>query len=335
MEVNMKKLTTYILSLALVAVMATPSFGQGNIDKVAQTGLQFLKVDMSARSAAMGGAYTMLGNDAGTVFTNPAGLIYMDSQFDFVATRTNWIADISYNAAAVAGNFGNVGTFALSFINSDYGEIAGTQVAATEEGYRDTGNLDFGSTAIGLSYARALNNKFTVGGTVKWAQQDLGRSELSSGEVVDNMTSGFAVDFGSIFYPGYIPSLRLGMNIRNFSQQFKYQEEPFDLPLTFRIGVAVDAFDFAGGSELNSLMVSVDALHPRDYTERVHVGTEYTYNNLLSLRAGYKTNYDQEGLSLGFGINYGIAGMDLKVDYAYSAMNIFSGVNRISVGAAF
>ena len=306
-----------------------------NIKKVAQTGLQFLKVDMSARAAGMASSYSMIGQDANAVFYNPAGLAYMQSTYDVAISRTNWIADINYNAAALAGNFGNLGSFGISYIAADYGELVGTDIAPTTEGYVKTGSVDIGASAIGIAYARRLNDKFTVGGQVKWAQQHLGASTLTAGESTNNTVSGFAVDFGTVFYPGYIPSLRLGMNVRNFSQQFVYQEEEFDLPLNFRIGVAVDVMDFFGGSKTNSLMFSMDALHPRDYTERIHVGAEYWYMNMLALRVGYKTNYDTEGLSLGFGVHYKIAGMRLKFDYAYSAMDIFNGINRVTIGGAF
>lgn len=331
----MKKIKVLLLIGTVFLISFESALAQsGNIKKIAQTGLQFLKVDMSARAAGMGSAYTMMGDDASSVFYNPAGLTAMQSSYDAMFTRTEWIADISYNAGAVAANFGNIGTFGLSFIAADYGEIRGTEIAPTEQGYRTIGNVDVGATALGLAYARALNDKFTVGGNVKWVSQRLGSNTIGDNKI-DNKVSGIAVDFGTIFYPGYIPSLRLGMNVRNFSQQFVYQEEEFDLPLTFRIGVAVDAFDFIGGSPNNSLTLSIDALHPRDYTERLHMGAEYMFLNTLALRAGYKTNYDEEGLTLGFGLNYDLAGVQLKADYAWASVGIFEGVNRFTIGAAF
>mgnify|MGYP006288984445 CR=1 FL=1 len=331
----MKKIKVVLL-IGMIFLMGLQStYAQsGNIKKIAQTGLQFLKVDMSARAAGMASAYTMIGNDASSVFYNPAGLTQMESTYDAMFTRTQWIADISYNAGAVAADFGNIGTFGLSFISADYGDIQGTRIASNTAGYDLTEKLDVGATAVGLAYARALNNKFTVGGNVKWVSQRLG-SNIIDEETVKNEVSSVAVDFGTIFYPGYIPSLRLGMNIRNFSGQLVYEEEEFDIPLNFRIGVAFDAFDFFGGSPNNALTLSVDALHPKDYTERLHLGAEYMFLNTLAFSAGYKTNYDEEGLTLGFGLNYELAGVRVKADYAWASMGIFSGINRFTLGAAF
>lgn len=127
----------------------------------------------------------------------------------------------------------------------------------------------------------------------------------------------------------------MGMSIRNFSDQFEYEETPFDLPLTFRIGVAMNILDLFGGVQNNQLLVSLDALHPRDWTERLHLGAEYIFADLLAVRAGYKTNYSSEGLSVGFGLNPTVMGLDLSLDYSYSTAGVFSGVNRFTIGGSF
>jgi len=305
------------------------------IKKVAQTGLQFLKVDMVSRAAAMGGAFTMAGQGAEAIFYNPGALSETNSSMEFFAARTNWISDISYNAIALAKNFGNGGTIGLHAISSDYGEIHGTRVASTTKGFVETGQVNVGAYAVGLSYSRTMTDKFRIGGTVKYASQQLGSNiHEVGGDEITNKVSGLAYDFGAVFYPG-LKSVRLGVSIRNFSPQFKYEDTAFELPLTFQIGIAANLFDFLGGFENQSLLLDIDALHPRDYTERVHIGAEYVFHHILALRAGYKTNYDEESLSMGFGVRYAIAGVKLHVDYAYSPMNLFNSVNRITIGGAF
>ncbi len=259
----------------------------------------------------------------------------MQNDFDFFVSRTEWIADISYNAAGVAKDFGIWGTFGASFIFADYGgDLIGTRVASTDAGYEKTGDIDVGAYAVGLSYARAMTDKFSVGGQVKYAAQHLGSSLLQAGgDEVENKVSGFAFDFGTIFYPGF-QSLRIGMSVNNFSGQFKYEEEAFQLPLTFRIGAAIDILDFMG-EHGNPLLIAIDALHPRDYTERIHIGGEYWYNNMIALRAGYKFNYDEEGFSAGIGFQQTIAKIGIKLDYAYSDLGLFDSVSRFSFGISF
>ena len=331
----MKKLTLFLIVVFLCMVIVMPS--HSILKKTAQTGLQFLKVDVGARASAMGGAFMMVGNDANALFYNPAGIAAMRSTSDIFVSRTEWIIGIKYNTAAYVQNLGNWGNVGISYISSDYGDIIGTQVAANDKGFIETGNLEVGAYAIGLAYARQMTDKFTVGGQVKYAFQRLGSNLLSNGQILSNKVSGLAYDFGTMFYPGF-RSFRVGMSVRNFSPQFKYQEETFELPLTFVVSGAMDVLDLINEEHKNSFLIALDAIHPRDYTERIHIGGEYWYNDMIALRAGYKYNYDEEGLSAGIGIKYAIeegGRFVIKVDYSYSDLGIFDAVNRVSVGISF
>ena len=329
-----KILTIVFISIVLVIP------AQAALKKVAQAGLQFLKIDMSARSAGMGSAFTMMGNDANSMFHNPSGIAYFDSDYDVFLTNTTWIADISYIGGGLLVNFGNVGTFGLNFMTADYGEIIGTRITSTEAGFEETGNIggEVGAYMVGLVYAKKLSDKFSMGGQVKYVTQNLAQSQLiEDGDLVDNDASGIAFEFGTTFYPGLAESFRFGISIKNFSQEFQYQQESFELPLTFNIGFAVDAFDIIGNvdQEMHSLTIALDAIHPRDYTERIHLGAEYWFMDMVALRGGYKFNYDEESYSFGVGVNFNVGGLDLKLDYAYADFGVFDNVNRISFGASF
>jgi len=329
----MKKINLILIVICIGFICLTPLYSA--INKTAQTGLQFLKIDMGARAAAMGGSYLMVGEDASAMFYNPAGMARMERQFDFFATQTNWVADINYIAGGLAANIENIGTFGISYVAADYGDdIIGTRYdATTEQGYILTGSLDVGAYGIGLSYAKSLTDKFSIGGQIKYVSQHLGDNMLSSGNTVKNEVSGVAYDFGTIFYPGF-KSFRFGMTIRNFSPEFKYVEEGFELPLTFIIGFAMDVLDFMGEHQ-NQLLVSLDATHPRDYSERIHLGAEYLFMNMVSLRTGYKFNYDVEGLSAGVGLQQEIGGLKVDIGYSFSESEYFDAVNRISIGLSY
>jgi len=49
-----------------------------------------------------------------------------------------------------------------------------------------------------------------------------------------------------------------------------------------------EQFSLIESIENQSFILAFEALHPRDYTERYHIGGEYQYNNVLAVRAGYK-----------------------------------------------
>jgi hypothetical protein len=96
----------------------------------------------------------------------------------------------------------------------------------------------------------------------------------------------------------------------------------------------MDMLDFMGEHQ-NPLMLAIDAVHPRDYTERVHVGLEYVYMDMFSLRGGYKFNYDEEGLTAGLGVHYNFSGVIGRLDYAYGDFGAFDAVHRFSFGVGF
>ena len=318
-----------VLPLVLLCLVQAPS-AQGSVKKLAQTGLQFLKVDVGARPAAMGGAFVVVGEGASAMFYNPAGIALFQDNIDLFVSRTQWFANIAYNAGGVVKNLGKYGNVGISFILCDYGDdFIGTRVADNEQGYIETGSLQVGAYAVGVSYARSLTDKFSVGGQIKFTGQHLGSSLMPGEATVENRVSGLAYDFGTVFYPGF-KSFRFGMSVRNFSAQFKYADEPFQLPLTFKIGIAMDVRDLFGEHD-NPLLIAVDAIHPRDYTERIHLGGEYWYRQLIALRMGYKFNYDEEGLTVGVGLRT----KAIRLDYSFSDMADFGAVSRFSVGVAF
>ena len=143
------------------------------------------------------------------------------------------------------------------------------------------------------------------------------------------------VDFGVLYWTGY-KSLTLALNTRNFSQENKYSEESFELPLTFRMGLAMDLIDFTDmEKDAHSLILSLDTERPRDFAEQVKIGVDYTIMKTLSLRAGYVTPTDEQGISLGVGFGRDLGSLALRVDYAYTDFGVFDSVNRLTLQAGF
>lgn len=316
--------------------------------KLAQTGFQFLSVPIDARSAAMGEAMTTIPGYSLSMFHNPATMALMSGLVDFSFNQNKWIADIKYTSGSMAFNPANglYGTIGLSVLSVNYGDFLGTMVDAnSEKGYVDTGVFSPTAFSFGVAYAKSLSDRFSVGGHLKYVNQDLGSSTLPVGKVtngvadstkdVTNKVDVWAIDFGTVYQTGF-KSLAFGMTVRNFSQEVKYQTEGFQLPLTFTIGLSMNVLDFLPAlSDIHKLVVSVDALHPRAYSERVNIGAEYTLMDMLALRAGYLYNYDERDLTVGFGVQKFFGTRGLALDYAYTPFGIFDNVSRMSVRFAF
>ena len=320
-----------LLKLIIPAIIIALSLNISAQDKLAQTGFQFLSVATDARGGAMGDAVTTLNLGSSSLFFNPAGMARMESRFDIGATQNNWIADIKHNSYSLAINpaGGRYGVFGMTFMSVDYGDIQGTMVWGNEQGYVDTEIFRPSAFAFGAGYAKTLTDKFAVGGQIKYAGQQLGKNMVPVGEdslkVKKNLAFTTAYDFGTIYRTGF-KSLKFGMSVRNFSQEIEYESESFLLPLTFRIGLSMDVFDFFELPQHN-MLVTIDASHPRSYPEQLKVGAQYSFMDMFFGRIGYVGNSDENDLTYGFGIKkFGAA-----IDYAYTPFGVFDNVQRFTV----
>lgn len=333
---NFTIITLLILSLVAYTVEAQNK-------KLAQTGMKFLSVSTDARTSGFGEAATAVDLASATsIFYNPSTMASIKEFSSLTIGNIGWIADINYMYGAVAfapydGDFGVVG---LSFLTVDYGDFLGTIVANNEQGFIDIGRYSPKAYSFGVSYAKALSTKFSVGGNIKYVKQDLGSSVIDiddSGQFVndENSLGTMAYDFGILYRTGF-KSLNFGMSVRNFSTELKYKEETFQLPLTFRIGLSMDLVDlFDIDKNTHSFLVAVDASHPRDFSEQIYIGGEYTFINTFSIRAGYVSPRDENNFTAGFGIKRNVAGMNLGIDYAYQPYGIFNNVHRFSFNFSF
>lgn len=298
-------------------------------DKLAQTGFQFLSVGTDARASAMGEAFTTMEGTSSSLFYNPAGLSRLANFMEVNATHTGWIADIKHYSLSLALNPWNsrYGVFGISVMAVDYGDVQGTMVWGNSQGYIDTEVMNPSAIAVGLGYGRALTDKFCVGGQIKYVAQYFGKSVVPNIEVRKNIADVIAFDFGTIYRTGF-RSFAFGMSVRNFSEEVKYEKEGFQLPLTFKIGVSIDALDLLNDEHPNhSLNVHVDAVHPRSYPEYLNVGAEYTFIERFALRLGYISGHEEYNMAMGFGVS----AFGLSANYSYTPFGVFDGVQRFSV----
>ena len=123
---------------------------------------RFLDLPVSSRMAAIGGMNVSLrDNDVNFAFMNPA-LLTGETHGVIGLNMANYLADIKFGSAVYGHNFGenNFTSFGVQYV--DLGKF---------EGYDELGNFteDFTAKDIALymSYARRLDDYFTVGATIK------------------------------------------------------------------------------------------------------------------------------------------------------------------------
>jgi long-subunit fatty acid transport protein len=160
----MKKLAIIVLLLVLAAV---PLLGQ-NVTKVGTTAASFLNIDAGARGVGMGGAFVSVADDISSMYWNPAGLARM-KQGEASFSNTRWIADIAYNYAGVAVPVGQIGTVGLNAAFLTMDEMLRTTVADPDGAGNET--FSAGSYAFGLTYAKNLTDRFSIGFNFKYINE--------------------------------------------------------------------------------------------------------------------------------------------------------------------
>ena len=333
------------ICITILALGLLPSslFSQVGLSQLGQSTMNFLIVGTSPRATALGEAYTALGTGSESMLYNPAGLSDMTTNFDVNISYTKWIADINYLSGGIAYNLGNYGVVGINLMTVDYGTLYATSLITSDEsllyplGYKEDGVMtNVGAYSVGLSYARAISQEFSIGGTIKLASQSLGVNNFSNGIIRNNNASKLAFD-GGIRFKTLFRSFTFGMSIRNFASNIKREEIDEQLPMVFSLGACMNIMevinqDLANDNKVN---VAADFLHFNNYSERFNLGIEYQYMNMISLRGGYQTNHDISSWSAGVGLKTSLYDYIVGVDYSFAKFDIFNNVSRLSLVFSF
>jgi len=337
-------------------VLLTLFIGQLEAQKVGTSSMQFLKVMPTARATAMGDAFVSLASGADAVFWNPAGLTEMENH-EMTTTLIMWLFDTKQIALAYGLPMGNWGNIGFQFQYIDFGTIQETrgEFADLVESFDGSKYFNAGLTGrsfspysylLGFSYAKAFTDKFSAGGTVKYAMESLWSDQVVT---IVNPVTGVATsyktyadvilfDFGMLYKTGF-RSVQIGVSVQNFGPQVTFADKPHPAPLSLRLGTSANMFGKEGlwfQDNMNRLTLTYDLFQPNDYAQQMHIGAEYSFSELLALRVGYKIDYDSEGLTYGGGIHTDLGGWPITIDYSYGKMSdLLNNVHRISLGVQF
>jgi len=331
-----------IFPTIVVLIALCSSAAAGDFSKVGSAGAQFLKIGMGARYIGLGEASTAITNDAYSMYWNPAGLSHMEMT-EFAFTNVNWIEDVSLNYVSLTTPMSFGGALGISMTVLSVGDMERTTVYEPE----GTGEMfDASSYSVSVGYGRSMTDRFSIGISFKYVSERIDESN----------SSGFAFDMGTQFNTG-LDDLRMGMAITNLGPgmefsgsnlDFNYEREQdntnydpvnaqlgtedYDLPLNFKFGLAYDIM----ANHSSVWTIAAEAKHPNDNDQQLSLGTEYSWNEMVALRAGYKFEYEEEGLTLGGGVNLQpTTGSNLVIDYAWSDFGRLESVHRFSFGIRF
>ena len=314
-----------------------------SLTNVGTTVAQFLKIGTDARTLALGSGGVALDGSITSLYWNPGGIATIKNSGSTNLTHAEWLADINYNFASTILNLNEIGVVGLSFTSLNVPEeIVRTESNPFGDGRRWSAN----SFSLGLTYARSLTDRFSIGGTAKYIYEGIWNEK----------SSAFAFDIGT-FYKSEFNDIKIGASISNFGSKMKltgsdinftsnpsgeisqgpqnigseYSVDEFQIPLTFRVGATMNIFS---SNQIKSTLI-VDAVHPNDNAEYVNIGIESNFEETFYLRVGKKAQFlpnSEQGLTYGFGISYPMSTQtNFKIDYALANYGRLEKVQFVSI----
>jgi hypothetical protein len=317
----------------------------GAQSKVGSTVGGFLRIEPTARGAALGNAGAAMPGGIEAVYYNTGAIGLLDRPA-VAYSHSFWFADISFDYVAFALPVTGVGTFFGSVTSLNSGEI---DVRTVDQPLGTGERYDVSNVAVGVGYGLRITSRFAAGLQANYATERIWHTSIKMvtfnlGTVYRLSESGAVLGFslaniGSrARYTGGDLAIQYdadpdiyGDNSALPAEQFT---DSFPLPGVFRLGVSVPY----RLSEDSGLLFLAEALHPNDNSESANLGVEWTWRSLFALRGGYQTLFqtDRElGLTLGFGVQGDLGGNRYQVDYAWANHDHLEATHRLTVILVF
>lgn len=335
-----KVIPTWLFSIALVGLAATPAFDQ------VRSGGAFLKVLPGARHQGMAGSLTGVIDELHALYANPGATGFL-RPWQWSAAYTEWIAD-SYNLSFSYGKqlrtpWSKHTKFALGIQYQGIREFDSTKGAQPSASASDL--LMTASFGNPLNF---LSKNLSFGANVKYFRSNLANVAASS----------LILDFGLLYRsnrftfkkgPFEYGILSVGVALTQLGQGLQFIAEDTPLPRSLRAGAALNMGTHTG----LQMQFSADYKNIRDEGGSISFGAEAFLFNVIGLRGGYdfgSNNLSQFsfGMSLRFDGRFFLTktakqqifgrNNGLRIDLAGQEKNIFfpvtyrAGVSHYPVG---
>ncbi len=288
--------------------------------------LNFLKIDPSAASGGLGGAFTTIVQDASVIHWNPAVTVQLEGT-SVALSHLDWFDGIGYEYFALSRS---MRSWAFGV---EIGALHMDAMEITTE-YKPYGSGDYFSFAdyyVGLNFSRKMSDRFSFGFSARMVRE----------EYLDLATTSFVMDLGTYYRTGF-RDLVLAVAFLNFgtptgpageyenSEGFMREYESFSPPTTFHIGSSMTLYE----NEFMDLFAAVQLNHPVDNAETYILALQAGFLKTFDVRAAYSIGTEMP-FSLGLGFSAERWKSGLKIDYAFRPHRYLGIVNQIQVSYNF
>ena len=299
-----KKTFFIVLTVTVHCFLFSVVFAGG----VGTTGAQFLKLGIGAKPSGMGESFVGIADDVNSIFWNPAGLTNLKS-FETSLSGVLLYQGIYYGSIGVGKNISKSSSLGIGMIYLGMDKIKGYDKWGNSN---PEGDYTANDRAVSVSYGQKISSKVSIGICIKTIQQ-----------IIEKVSAtGTAYDIGMLYS---LNKFSMGIVGQNMGSSIGFYEK-FSLPTIFKLGISYRIKkNFLIGSDVN---------FPVEYKVNFHLGMEYVYKNILSLRLGLKTNTIDDlgslsGLTSGFGLRLG------KMDIDYASLTYGDLGNTSKIGLSF
>lgn len=334
----------YLFTITILILSGLATSTNAQLSKVGTSAAEFLRIPVGARASAMS-AYTAIVNDPSAMILNPAGLAALDRNQALVEF-TDWYLDFTHSYVGV-GIPTKKGVAGIHVLAMNYGEFDET----TEQAQGKTGRtFNAYSLTVGGSYSQAMNERLSIGGTLKFVYE----------KIENTSASGLAFDVGTLFRTPF-DDIMFGVSVTNVGTKMQITgnglitqcdldqgsqgnaesdcnlaTQSYDLPLMLKVGLAWDAYT----SDDIRATLTVDGNNPSNNVQSVSVGGEISLmNDLVQIRGGlpYLGQDDRtETFNAGIGVNYQVdSTLGFGFNYAYHGYEYLGNVSKLSLQVYF
>lgn len=288
----------YITAAFLSCILPFAAKGQ-----VSYGAAPFLDIPSNARTAAMGGAFAAVADEAAGAFNNPAGNVFGIHDNAISYSFSPWLRDVRNKSRfhAIGGSFRVDG---LQTVSIGFRILASPEIEVTDSEGNITGTARPKDWALDFAFSRIITGNFSASLTARYISSDLGTPG-------DNASANAAAfDLGLYYADTFAGRGRwsAGFKLANIGTKLKYGNTGYSLPGSVRLGGAMmvpvgdsEEITLAADLDYQFLPAGVNSLG-------LSTGLEYGFLGYGYLRGGYRATGDNTS-------SYGSAGLGAAVSW--------------------
>lgn len=282
----------YISILLLALLLPLANLTADIHPNTGEYGYQFMDISTNPVALALAGRGIQGGNGLASFLRQPASAV-LESHRSLGVSHSLWIGNTRYNNLSYSFS-DRIKHFGLAFRNLDYGRLEIRDDNGALIGHYSPLNVDLTG-----NYALRVTPSLYAGANAGVAYEKL-----------DTESSlGLHGDLGLTWLPP-LRDTAFSISLRNLGFSTTMDEERTRMASSLEMDLS-KAFSF----DNTALSLELSGIKAVDENWKAALSGQATLYDLVSLRLGYKYNYDAEDISAGLGLRWN----KIAVDYGWAA----------------